>query len=426
MTAVTVTAHTVEAWVLRQGADRQGRAGNPGNPGGPGPGPGPGPAAPARLELAEVDLGPIADTEVLVEPIYGCWEGNMFHALNRDPVDVCRQRGEPWVVIGNAGVVRVLRAGRSVPDRPEGSHCLVFPNADPDPHGYMRRAYAYDATATIGLLARTTKIPACALLPVPAGTRFTLRQWAAFSARYITAWSNWQVAHACWRSQMTEADQARPHVWAWGGGVALAETTLAARLGADAAMISSRDARLAQIAALGVVPIDRREFAELAYDPARYRTDPAYRAAYRAAEDRFLDIVDANTGGRRVSIFVDNIGLPVHRATLRALARQGVLATCGWRHGMHLSTVRAVECIERHIHVHTHYARAAEGLAAIRYAEETGWIPPDTTRVWSWHEVPALAEQYRAGQVDDYFALYQINPDPNDPSEPPNRVQPAE
>ena len=69
---------------------------------------------PAELKKEEFSFSDINDHEVLAEPIYGCWEANMTHALERRPIDICRYRGEEKVVIGNAGVVRVLKAGSNV------------------------------------------------------------------------------------------------------------------------------------------------------------------------------------------------------------------------------------------------------------------------------------------------------------------------
>lgn len=42
--------------------------------------------------------------EVMAKPIYGCLEGNMLHALMRDPIDICQARKEAVVVVGNSGL----------------------------------------------------------------------------------------------------------------------------------------------------------------------------------------------------------------------------------------------------------------------------------------------------------------------------------
>jgi NADPH:quinone reductase-like Zn-dependent oxidoreductase len=347
---------------------------------------------------------------VLVEPIYGCWEANMAHALARRPIDVCHERGEDRVVLGNAGVVRVVEAGAAVATARPGDVCLLFGNGVWDESGYMMKALAYDAPNTMGALARQAVVHERNVIPLPRGTRFSLKRWAAFSLRYVTAWANWRVAYGCWKVQMSDEDVPSAHVWGWGGGSTLGELLLAQQHGFQAAMIASTDERLAQIAQLGLTPIDRRAFAELAYDEERFGTDREYRARYLAAEQTFLNAVRERTDGRGVSVFVDYIGTPVARATVKALARQGVLTTAGWKHGMTTRTVRAVECIQRHVHVHTHFARYSEARAAVQSAEATGWLPPvDDAPVYPWSEIPALAADYAAGRVKDYFPLYQVN-----------------
>ena len=75
------------------------------------PGPADAPDQPAHMEQGEMVLPELGDEHCLVESLYGCWEGNMSHAIERKPVDVCTLRGEDQVVLGNAGVVRILRVG---------------------------------------------------------------------------------------------------------------------------------------------------------------------------------------------------------------------------------------------------------------------------------------------------------------------------
>lgn len=352
----------------------------------------------------------ITAEEVLVEPIYGCWEANMSHALQRQPIDICRQRKEKAVVLGNSGVVRVLRCGSAVSGVKPGELCLLDGNITKDRHGYTIKVLAYDAPNTIGLLARQTKLPSHCLIPLPAHSTFTAKEWAAFSVRYLTAWDNWKVAWGCWRAQMPDLAPEEVHVWGWGGGVSLAQLALARQAGCQTAMISSTDKRLELIAQMGIQPINRSHFAELAFDDHRYRSDPAYRARYTAAENEFLALVEQHTRREGVSIFIDNIGAPVFRATLKALGRQGVIATSGWKHGMKLSILRGLECINRHIHVNTHGSRDSEARKAVQAAEALNWRPPVAGhRVYKWDEIPQLAQTYDAGQVESYFPLFEVN-----------------
>jgi len=314
----------------------------------------------------------------------------MGHALRRSPIDVCAAREEEKVVLGNAGLVEVIEVGHQVSGIRRGDLALVFCNGTPDRSGYPINIFGYDAPGTIGMLAKTTKLHARQLIPVPRHSALSLPQWAAFSLRYITAWANWNVAHACWRSQMPECPAEEVFVVGWGGGVALAELTLARFGGCQAAMITSSPERLRLLDRLGVQSIDRSRW------PAEH---------FEAA---LLETTRALTAGRGVSIFVDNIG-SAYRATIKALARQGVIATCGWKNSMMYPVVRSAECIARHIHVYTHYARYSEGVNAVAFACEHGWAPSLQASTYSWDEIPLLATRYAAGMIHDYFPIYTVN-----------------
>ncbi|TQF16815.1 zinc-binding alcohol dehydrogenase family protein [Myxococcus llanfairpwllgwyngyllgogerychwyrndrobwllllantysiliogogogochensis] len=360
------------------------------------------------------DLGP---EHVLAEPLYGCWEGNMGHALQRVPVDICRLRREDKVVIGNAGVVRVLETGSAVTRVRPGDLCLVFCNAEQDEHGYPVKVLAYDASHTMGLLARRTRLPERVLVPIPRDTRHSLKQWAAFSLRYITAWSNWRLAYGCWRLQVSESDCPAPFVVGWGGGVSYAQLRLARYAGCRVAMVASQDERLRRLASVDIIPIDRREFPDLMLDPALFASDSGYRQRYTQSEKRFLARVKEAGRGQDVSIFLDHIGAPLFQATLKALGRQGVIATAGWKLGAELIDLsRSTECTKRHQHIHTHYARYSEAVAAVGFAEEMGWLPPvDGERVYTWEEIPQLARDVEEARVASYFPLFQVNPEAPSP-----------
>lgn len=378
-----------EAWILDEGA-----------PGAP--------AGPAALRLDEMTIPDMADDEVLVEPLVGCWEANMSHALDRKPLDICKQRREPHAVLGNAGVVRVLECGRSVFSvRPEDV-CIVFCNGEWDEDGYPVKIYGYDAAGSIGILAKRTKLREGQLIRIPEHTRYSTAQWAAFSLRYITAWANWRVALACWKSHHPHSST-EPIVWGWGGGVAYAELSLATMEGACATLISSSSCRLELIRHRGMNALDRRTFSDLRFCPEQYASDKDYRGRYLNAEAKFLETVQNSTRGSGVSIFVDYIGAPVYRATLKALNRSGVITTAGWKEGMTLTTLRALECMFWHIHVHTHYARYQDGLDAVAFGEDRGWMPDVDATSYAWEDIPRLAADYAQGQITSYFPLYIVN-----------------
>jgi NADPH:quinone reductase-like Zn-dependent oxidoreductase len=365
---------------------------------------------PAELRREEFSFSGIEEDEVLAEPLYGCWEGNMTHALERQPIDICRQRREAKVVQGNAGVVRILQIGSAVTSVAEGDICMVVPIGSQDRFGNMLTVVGYDAPGSIGVLAKRMKLRESQVMRLPENTRHSYQQWAAFLGRYGTAWANWEVAFGSFRLQVSEEDLPTPHVWGWGGGVALAELVLAKFAGCKVAMIASSDTRLNLIRRMGIQPIDRRQFLDLQFDAARYKSDINYKRSYLKAQGAFLKLVRDETAGEGVSIFIENLGQPVFRATLKALSISGVITTVGWKHGMDLPIKRAVECIDRHVHVHTHGSKARQVEPSMRFAEQTGWLPQLDGKVYEWEEVPQLASDYAEGKLETYFPVFQVNP----------------
>lgn len=363
------------------------------------------------LERAPLDIGPPRRGEALVEPILGSWEANIDHALARRPIDVCSTRDEDTVLLGNLGVVRVLELGPA--PRPgtvrEGDVCLLMPFGVCDRYGYARLVHGYDAPHTLGLLARRSRMDTRLLLPIPGDTRHSLAQWATYG-RYFTAWDNWHKALACWRSQLPHEDPEDHLVFAWGGGVALAELTLARRAGFRVAMTAASDERLGLLRANGIVAVDRREYPDLAMPARSSSTDPDLPVRHERSTRRFLDLIDHLSDGLGVAIFVDNIGEPLQRNTTQALARQGVVTTCGWKAGMRISHLRGAECINRHLHVNTHVWCLPDSPTIRDFQESEGWVPPDdATVVYPFDRVPELAGDYAAGRISSYFPLYAVN-----------------
>jgi len=385
--------NTTDAWVLSQGQRR------PDDSDG---------LAPAQLELRKIPCPEPQDHEVLVEPIFGCWEANMTHALQRVPVDVCRLRMEDFVVLGNAGMVRVLKPGRAVSSFAEGDLCLLVPIGKQDEHGNLVTVVGYDAHGTHGLLAKRINLLPRQLLKLE-DDGISLHKWAAFSLRYSTAWVNWQVSFGTYRLIASAEQVPEPWVVGWGGGVSFAQLQLARHFGCKVALIASGEERHAAAARAGMVPIDRADFDGLDFDESRYNSDRAYKSRYLKAEARFIRAVREVTGDG-AAIFIDNIGRPVFRATLKALTSQAVITTCGWKFGQDISYRRAAACMRRHQLVHTHGASYAQGEAAVNFAREHAWLPEEPERIFGWDEVPALAEAYAAGRVSSYFPLYKINP----------------
>lgn len=368
--------------------------------------------APAELRLQSYHFGYDPEREVLFEPLLGCWEANMDHALQRQPVDVCALRQEDPVVLGNGGVVRILEPGPRKDLQP-GQCCLLLSFGLIDhPLGFPRAAHAYDAPGTVGLLAKRSKALPHQLLALPAELcqdEASLASWAAWALRYVTAWGNWEIAHGTYQllQPPPQADTAThttnpPWVLAWGGGVAFAELQLARAAGYRVAMFTSRPWRQAYLEAHGIKALLR--------PPGAHSETQAGKSGQREAEAAMLQALQTVLGPQGAAIVIDLIGTPVLRLSLKALGCPGVLTTAGWKDGMQLQYQRALACMSWQSFVHTHYARPDQAAAAFAYAREHAWYPViDPQRdIWDWSAVPSLASAYRQG-LDTYFPLYRVN-----------------
>jgi NADPH:quinone reductase-like Zn-dependent oxidoreductase len=367
-----------------------------------------------QLKKGMIELKELGPKDVLVEPIYGCWEGNMGHAVDRNPIDICIARKENQVVIGNAGVVRVLKTGSHLPGINPGQIYMLFSGDTRElpRYNYPIKAYGYDSAGTLGLLAKQTIVHWQQLLPIPTNTRFSLKQWAAFSLRYVTAWGNWKVAHQTYRSMVSEEEAPHPPVWGWGGGVSLATLQLAKAAGYSTTLIASNSNRLSLIETLGINTLDRNQFTDLDYQATLINPSKEQKSRYKHAERTFLNLVKEKTNDHGVAIFVDLIGEPVLKATIKALARPGVLTTAGWKKGMHISYLRATACIQWQAYIHTHYGSLNDAQHAMAYGEANGWMPPiqPDEPIYQWEQVNELLHDFCNGSTN-YFPIYQVNPE---------------
>lgn len=363
-----------------------------------------------KLLPHHVDVALPGPEEIIVAPLYGCLEANLIHAIQRIPIDVCKQRNEAFVVPGNACVAKVMQVGEKVSHVKPGDLCMGFGISTADYYGYPVTVIGYDAPNVSGSLAKRVLMQQHQMIPLPSDTKFSLKQWAAFSARYVSAWSNWKVAYRCWKSQMENINPSEHFVCGWGGGVSLAQLQLAKLEGFQTIMIASKQSRLDHIEQHGIIPLNRRTFPDLTFHPGKYYKDEAFRDAYKKSEKIFLEQLYQITQGKMIDIFIENIGQPVYRATVKALARQAVISTCGWKMGMEISYLRALECISRHIHVHTHYATYNDVVEAMAFAEKTGWIPDIVSeKVYLWDDIPSLCDAYIKEEIDSYFPVFEIN-----------------
>lgn len=348
--------------------------------------------------------------EVLIEPLFGCWEGNMDHALRYDPVDICQERNEEKVVLGNGGVVRVLKIGTEVSNFKKNDICMLFSTGIPDKYGYPIKVLGYDMKGSIGLLSKRSKVPQHCLIKLPENNGYSLQQWAAFSARFVTAWANWKMAYSAYQLQRPVKSNEVPFIFAWGGGVSFAQALLAKYYGFDVAMIASHPERLDMLKSFGIIPIDRRKYQALNFNEEKYNFDKSYKREYTASVNMFKKDVTSFSPSKDVSIIFDHLGGDNFRTTLRLLGREGVVATAGWKIGMKLSYIRANSCINRQFFIHTHYANLMECIESINFSINNNWNAPINNDYYTWDKIPILADDYSKERIISYFPIYEVNP----------------
>ena len=62
----------------------------------------------------------------------------------------------------------------------------------------------------------------------------------------------------------------------------------------------------------------------------------------------------------------------------------------------------------RHQHIHTHYARYQQGVAAVAFAEKHGWLPPLDGQVYEYDALPQMFADYAAGKLS-WFPVFKVN-----------------
>jgi NADPH:quinone reductase-like Zn-dependent oxidoreductase len=147
-----------------------------------------------------------------------------------------------------------------------------------------------------GTFGGAVRVPETSVTALPGGVSWS--EAAAFPLVHLTAWR-----------MLTTRAQLRPGetvlIWGIGGGVALAALGIARMIGARTIVTSSSDAKLARAKALG-----------------------ADETINHASGDVGKEVRQL-TGRRGVDVVVDSVGERTWDTSLRSLARQGRLVSCG-------------------------------------------------------------------------------------------------
>ena len=286
-----------------------------------------------KLSLENFEFSEISEDEVLAEPLIGSIEGNFVHAMNKKPENIFAARNEEKIILGNAGIVRILKTGCHVTNVKAQDICILFGNALPDKYGYPMKVTGYDNPGSMGMFGKQIKLKKHEVIPIPKNSRLSLEQWAMFSLKFVTAWSNWKSAFKAYRIQM-DLPESQMHVWSWGGGVSYAEVKLASLLGCQTGMLLS--------------------------------------------QEKMKKLCLANQ--------------------INYIEAGGVYPV-----------IRPYECISRHTHIFTHYAKYEDAEEAMQFAETHDWIPEYDGNIYPFEKIPDLLEEFRNGNTDSYFQLFRVN-----------------
>lgn len=338
-----------------------------------------------KLQRKNIFLRELHKNEILVSTKYLCLEGNYIHALEGKPQDLFDYRNEEELVLGNSGVVRVEKCGSQVESVSPGDLCIIFCNGEEDELGFPKLITAYDKPNSIGTFSKMLVLNEREVLKIPSNPEVSLQQWAAFSLKFITAWSNWKVAYKAWKIQnMNSENSKNKFAFSWGGGVGLAELKLAKLNGFNACLITSNTKVAEEAKKQGIQVINRLK-----------------------GDEHIINSINDITNSKGADIFIDNIGISTSKLTVKALSREGILTTSGWKSGGLMPISRPYACQNRHIHVYTHYATYEEGKEAISFAIDNSWFP-EIDDIFDWDLLSEALIKYKNGDLKGYYTIIKV------------------
>ena len=109
------------------------------------------------LERKIIHFPDIEDDEVLALPVYGCFEANILHAVQKVPTNINEDRAEEEIILGNTGVLYIQNRGKKVSSVEIGDFAIYFGNGISDAQGYPIKIAGYDAKGIMGNLAKKIK-----------------------------------------------------------------------------------------------------------------------------------------------------------------------------------------------------------------------------------------------------------------------------
>jgi crotonyl-CoA carboxylase/reductase len=335
------------------------------------------------IKLDELELPALGAHDVRLNVIAVSVEHNIDHAVLADTVNIAKLRGGK-IYPGNSAVGEVAAVGDQVTRFKVGDVVVTHCNGEPDIYGYPLRIWAYDQPESIGWYGREAVVGDWQIIPAPLDCGLNLWQIAALPLRAPTAYHMWRRAEAIFRLKVSRERLARLNVLAFGGGVSELFLMLANHEGHRAFFCSGSPERRDHLAAMGIDPIDQKEF-------NRFASGDDVKA--------FSKAVKTHSGGVGMHVVCDLLRGAVFPASLAALARQGVNVSAGWQLGQKVSYDSALLSVKQVTLDHTHY-ETIDGCSAATELYGTVFKPTVHKEVYSFEDLPrAVREMHHNTQT---------------------------
>jgi NADPH:quinone reductase-like Zn-dependent oxidoreductase len=214
-------------------------------------------------------------------------------------------------------------------------------------------SYRLIGQGTDGGLAELVSVPAVNLIPKP--ENLTFEEAASIPLTFVTAWHMILTRAGLRRGETVLVNAA-------GSGVGVAATQVAKLHGARVIASAGSQPKLDKARELG------------ADEVVNYNTQD------------LTEEVRSLTGGRGVDLVVDNVGGAVFEASVRAMARDGRLVTCGATAGANATLNVTRLFLQHHTILGSFMGTKAELMAAIPYFV-SGQLKPVVDRVYPLSQV---------------------------------------
>jgi crotonyl-CoA reductase len=305
------------------------------------------------------------------------------HAALADTTNIAEARGGK-IYPGNSALGEVLATGAEVNRFKPGDIVITHCIGEPDIYGYPLRIWAYDQPDSIGWYGKEAVVRDWQVVPAPLDCGLNLWEMAALPLRAPTAYHLWRRGIGIFRIKVPREKRARLTVLGFGGGVSELLLMLAVHEGHRALFCSGSPERRAHLEALGIEPIDQKEF---------------HRFASRDDVKAFNKHVKSITGGEGAHIVCDMLRGPVYAAGLAALAREGVNVSAGWQLGMDVTHNSANLSVRQITLDHTHY-ETIDGVSAATELYGRVFRPTLHREIYAFEDLPrAMEEMHRNVQT---------------------------